>query len=318
MNCKSLPVFVMLLLIITNAFSQKNKPLLVASPDGKVKVTVEAAQRITWSVKHESTVVIAPSAVFLTLGTGEVLGENPKIISSKIESGNTIFNTTVYKKSKVSDNYNQLTIKCKGDYGVVIRAYNDGAAYRFFTAKKQKLIIRSEGAEFNFDKDHTAFIPYTSDLRGGERYTCSFEEFYTAAPISKFNKDTLGYLPLLVQLDDNKKAVLLEADVQDYPGMFVQLNQQLQYGIKATFAPYPLEETLGGYNRINYMVTKRADYIAKVSGTRNFPWRVIVVSEQDKELLNNDMVQKLSEPNKIENTSWIKPCLLYTSPSPRD
>ena len=45
----------------------------------------------------------------------------------------------------------------------------------------------------------------------------------------------------------NKKAVILEADVQDYPAMFMQLNQQASYGVKATFAPYPLEEALGGY-----------------------------------------------------------------------
>lgn len=307
MNYKSFRILLPLLLIVISTFSQKSKPLRIASPDGKVNVMVETGPAITWSVKHAGTVIIMPSVVSLTLATGEVLGQNPKIISSKVQSANTTFTTPLYKKSSVDDNYNQLTIKCKGDYGVIVRAYNDGAAYRFFTTRKGELIIQSERAEFNFDKDHTAYIPYTSDLRGGERYTCSFEEFYAATPVSKFNKDTLGYLPLLMTLPDNKKAVLLEADAQDYPGMFVQSNQQVPYGIEATFAPYPLEEALGGYNKINYMVTKRADYIAKVSGTRNFPWRVIVVSEQDKELLNNDMVQKLSEPGKIENTSWIKP-----------
>ncbi|MGB3006564.1 MAG: glycoside hydrolase family 97 catalytic domain-containing protein, partial [Chitinophagaceae bacterium] len=95
--------------------------------------------------------------------------------------------------------------------------------------------------------------------------------------------------------------------VQDYPAMFVQQNNSTSLGIKATFAPFPLEEALGGYNKINYMVTKRADYIAKTNGTRNFPWRVLVISDEDKQLLNNDMVQRLSGPNKIENSSWIKP-----------
>ena len=55
------------------------------------------------------------------------------------------------------------------------------------------------------------------------------------------------------------------------------------------------------------MVTKRAPYIAKANGTRNFPWRVVVISTSDKDLLNNDMVQRLSEPGKISNTSWIQP-----------
>ena len=149
-------------------------------------------------------------------------------------------------------------------------------------------------------------IPFTSDLRDRERYSCSFEEFYADMPISKIDPDTLGYLPMMVKLDNNKKAVLLEADVQDYPCQFVQLHKDNAKGLKSTFAPYALEEALGRRSRINYLATKRADYIAKVKGTRSFPWRVIVISEQDKDLLNNDIVQKLSHPPTIE-TSWLKP-----------
>jgi alpha-glucosidase len=94
---------------------------------------------------------------------------------------------------------------------------------------------------------------------------------------------------------------------KDYPGMFIQLNQQASYGIKATFAPYPLEEALGGYNRINYMVTKRATYISQSKRHKEFSLRVVVISTSDKDLLNNDVVQRLSEPGKISNTSWIQP-----------
>jgi alpha-glucosidase len=304
---KKLILFIVLAQSLNLVQAQKNKSFQLSSPDNKFLITINAGEKITWAVTHGQQPVIIPSTISIQLSTGEVLGKNVQIASSKPEAINETFNAVNYKKDKVENKYNQLTLVCKGDYGIVFRAYNDGVAYRFFSKKKGEIIIQSEQSEFNFDKDYKAFIPHVSDLRAGERYTCSFEEFYTETPVSKFNKDTLGYLPLLIELDNNKKAVLLEADVQDYPGMFVQLNQQTQYGIKATFAPYALEEALGGYNKINYMATKRADYIAKVNGTRNFPWRIIVVSEQDKDLLNNDMVQRLSEPNKIANTSWIKP-----------
>jgi alpha-glucosidase len=73
------------------------------------------------------------------------------------------------------------------------------------------------------------------------------------------------------------------------------------------YAPYPLEAELGGFGGINYIPTKRADYIAKTSGTRNFPWRAIAISQSDKELLNNDIVQKLASPPRIEDVSWIEP-----------
>jgi alpha-glucosidase len=287
--------------------AQKNKSFTLSSPGNKFSITINTGEQLTWSVTYAQQAIIIPSAISIQLSNAEVLGKNVQIISAKQESIHETFNAVNYKKDKVENYCNQLTITCRGDYGIIFRAYNDGVAYRFFTKKKEELVIQSEQAEFNLDKDYTAYIPHTSDLRDGERYSCSFEEFYTETAVSKFNKDTLGYLPLLIQLDNNKKAVLLEADLQDYPGMFVQLNQGTKYGIKGTFAPYPLEESLGIHSKLNYMVKKRADYIAKVKGTGNFPWRIIVVSEQDKDLLNNDMVQRLSEPGKIANTSWIKP-----------
>lgn len=301
-------LFVLPVTLIVNA----QKDFTVSSPDGNIQLRVHTGANIEWSMTHQSQVIIAPSTISLTLHTGEVLGANPKIrtpmtVGAKFEKIDNEITAINYKKETVDNKYNQLTLSCKGDYGVIFRLYNDGVAYRFFTKKKGELVIRSEQAEFNFDKDYMAFIPHTSDLRGGDRYSCSFEEFYANIPLAKFNADTLAYLPLLVELDNNKKAVIFEADVQDYPGMFVQKNQRATHGIRATFAHYPLEEALGGFNRINYMVTKRADYIAKVAGTRNFPWRVVVISKSDKDLLNNDMVQRLSEPNKISNTSWIKP-----------
>ena len=297
-------------ILLSHAFAlkaQKTKTYSLASPNDKLQITITSGMQLQWQVKQGGDNVIMPSFISMQLQNGAVLGQKVNVVSSKMQTVNQTINAIAYKKKTIADNYNELTLNLKGDYGVVFRAYNEGAAYRFFTKRKGEMVIQSEQSEFNFDKDDTAFIPYTSDLREGERYSCSFEEFYTQIPISKFNKDTLGYLPLLVKLAGNKKAVLLEADVQDYPEMFVQLNQQTPNGLKGTFAPYPLEEALGAHNKINYIVTKRADYIAKTNGTRNFPWRVMVVSEQDKDLLNNDIVQKLSEPCKIENTSWIKP-----------
>ena len=55
------------------------------------------------------------------------------------------------------------------------------------------------------------------------------------------------------------------------------------------------------------MVAKRAPYIAKVNGNRDFPWRVAIVSEKDADLLNNDMIQKLASPSRLNDISWIKP-----------
>jgi alpha-glucosidase len=287
--------------------AQKTKSYQLLSPDKKLQLTIEAGEKITWSVTHDGQMILLPSAISMTLEGGEVLGNKVQVSTARQQTEKKSFKAIAYKKDYVVDHYNQLVLACRGDYGLIFRAYDDGVAYRFYTNRKEGFTVVSEKSEFNFDKDYEAYIPHTSDLRGGERYSCSFEEFYTKAPISGMDKDTLGYLPLLISFDKNKKAVVLEADVQDYPGMFVQKNAQAEFGIQAHFAPYPLEEALGGHNRLNLMVTKRANFIAKVKGKKNFPWRAIVVSTEDRQLLNNDLVQKLSEPSRIQDPSWIKP-----------
>ena len=51
----------------------------------------------------------------------------------------------------------------------------------------------------------------------------------------------------------------------------------------------------------------RKPYIAAINGARTFPWRICNIARNDAELLNNDMVFRLSHENVIGDTSWIKP-----------
>ena len=175
----------------------------------------------------------------------------------------------------------------------------------FFTRRKGNLIVKSEEANVNFTDDHNAFIPIQWDYRGGQNFNSSFEALYHEIKLSQFPKDSLAFLPLLVDVGQNKKVVLLEADLDDYPGMYVDLNQSGK-GVKGVYAPYPLEAQLGGSGSMNFIPTKRADYIARTTGTRSFPWRALAISEQDKDLLNNDIVQKLASPSRIADASWIE------------
>jgi alpha-glucosidase len=295
------------LILALCCIAQKNKGYELKSPDGNIMLAIGAGEKLEWSVSSKSIPVISPSAISLQLGTGDDLGKNVKIISSKNEKVNTIIKAINYKKNIINDVYNQLTLNFKGSYGVVFRAYNDGIAYRFFIKKHGELTIVNEQADFNFDKDYKCYIPFVRDFRGDEQYIQSFEALYTEKNISQFSKDTFGFLPILIDLGNQKKAVITEADLEDYPGMFLKVNGAKENSLLGVYAPYPLEEKQGGYKMLNRMISKRADYIAKVNGTRNFPWRVVIISDNDTSLLNNDMVQKLASPPRINDVSWIKP-----------
>ena len=286
--------------------AQEKNGFKIQSPDGAVIAHVTAGAKLVWSVQHRGEQIIAPSAISLQFEGGDVLGDNAKITSSNAEKVNTAIRAINYIKASIPDNYNQLTINCKNGYGVIFRVYNDAVAYRFFTKKKGEIILKHEEANFNFTDDHKAFLPYMWDYRGGKIFNSSFEALYREIAISHFSSDSLAFLPVLVDVGSNTKVVILEADLEDYPGMYLDVNQTRK-GFMGVYAPYPLAAELGGYGGINDIPTKRADYIAKTNGPRNFPWRAIAISQSDKELLNNDIVQKLAAPPRIADLSWIKP-----------
>ena len=299
--------FILTLLFFNATFSQEAQDFVITSPNGKIKVSILVGEKITWSVLHEKNQILAPSAISMTLDQNEVLGKNALVLNSKREKVNTTFESPFYKKSTIKNQYNLLLLNFKNGFSIEYRVFDDGAAYRFITQKKKDITVKSEEVSLNFDQDYGTLMPYVRDLRNPkDPHIFAFEAHYENKKMSEFAKDTLAFLPFLIDYKNNKKAVFLEANLEDYPGLFVT-NNSSKSGFESRFSKYPLQEKNGGFNNINLLITERADYLVKTKGTRNFPWRIIVISENDKDLANNDMVQKLSEPTKIKDISWIKP-----------
>ena len=293
-----------LLLFLTALFNiliVNAKDWVLHSPDGALTVHITVDEHTRWSAEMDGQPVIIPSAISLRLADGVILGDNMKVMSAPTQNADVTFDPVNYQKAHIRDHYNQLTLNVKGDYSLVFRVYDDAFAYRFVTRKHGEVIVENEGAEFNFAADDRAFIPIQWDYRAGKNFNSSFEALYHEINLSQMPKDSLAFLPMLVDLGQNRKAVILEADLQDYPGMYLGANGN---GLKGVYAPYPLDAAL---HSINYIPGTRADYIAKTTGPRNFPWRVVVVSRRDKDLLDQDIVQKLAEPSTLTDFGWVKP-----------
>ncbi len=277
------------------------KGYLVQSPNGKLKITVDAGNTLTWQIQYQGKAVLQPSAMSVDIGS-DVLGKNVKVKRAMVKRIRESFSTPVYKKATVTDQYTLLVLSCKDGYDVEFRAYDDGAAYRFVINRYVDKVC-SEQVELCFSDDHHAFIPYVNS-RKEDRYGTSFESFYDEQRLSEMYPDSLVLLPMAVCLPDGMKAVLMEAGVRDYPGLFVKKGGK--NSLIGEHAPYVLEDH--PVNR-NLVPIKRASYIANgCSGS--LPWRVVLVTERDAQLLDNDMAQRLSEPCKIEDVSWIKPGLV--------
>lgn len=283
----------------------------ITSPDGTLKVTVTVADDIRWSVEDDGKRIIAPSQIAMQIGQSEVWGVKPSLRKATVGKIDEVIPSPLYKKSEVDNRCTTLTLTFKGDYAIELRAYDNAAAYRFVSTRKGDYTVKNEVSEWDFAEDNTVYGSYVKFNRKGtgnaieKQYYNSFENAYFVEPLKKMNPERLMFLPLLVEVDD-KKVCITESDLMSYPGMYLY-NSNGDTTLEGNFAPYPDKVTQGGHNMLQGEVQTRKPYIAEVSGPRSFPWRICIVADNDAELLDDDMVFRLSQPNAIGDTSWIKP-----------
>ncbi len=299
-------IALMAMLVMTWVAQAADYELL--SPNGKIKISINSENCLRWAVSHGDTDVLLPSEIGISGLSGKkrfAFGDDVKVKKAVRQTINQQFSTPFYRKAQVKDHCNQLTLTTNGGFDLVVRAYDDAAAYRLVSTQGKPLTINSETAQFRFAADGDAWIPYINDNRGGERYTFSFESYYDEVPLSQMHRDSLAITPLAMELPGGKKAVVLDAGVENYPQMFLLKGEGNT--LEATFAPYPTAWQIGGHQRLNLVPTERAQYIAKIAPRQALPWRVVAVSQKDGDLMNNDIAQLLAPPCRLKDTSWIKP-----------
>ena len=279
------------------------KVYTVSSPDKNLVINVDVDNSIKWDIKKGNTVVLHPSAIALQTDR-QTLGLKTKVNKAYV---------TNWKND--GKDYHKLLLACNG-YDIELRVFNDAAAYRFIPKKMINKVI-NETSEYRFAGDYQTFVPYVNDNRGGERWCYSFESYYDEAPISKMYKDSLAITPVAVCLPEGKKAVVMEADVENYPGMYLLKGTASAAGdasandassahsMHAAFPPYPVKEIVGGFNRLNLVPTERANYIAEK--VTKLPWRIVLVTDEDKQLVGNSIAKILGPTCRLKDTSWIKP-----------
>ena len=284
------------------------KTWTLASPDGRVKAEINASGKVTYSVTFDGKTVLAPSEIAMKLDNGLVYGEG-KVKGVKTGKVSEKIPAVAYKKAVVDNVYNWLTLAFK-DYSIEFRAFDNAVAYRFVsTAKKGDFTVKNETVEFNFPEDWMSWVPYvnTSKIESFDtQYGNSFENYYQHVNLSGWEPKRLAFLPVVVDAPDGVKVLITESDLRDYPGLF--LNGKGGKTIKGVNAPYPKDIELGGHNMLQGVVKSRENFIAKAAAGKTFPWRIVGVFEEEKDLVNSDLTWLLGEPaDKGADWGWIKP-----------
>ena len=290
------------LLVLALALQAGVKMYTLKSPDGKVKLEVTAGQGIAYSLFYDGRLLLKPSRIALHTDLPEAdHWENIRITGTKQRHVSETVQAPFYRVKEFGIDCKELELRLNNGFSLLMRAYNDGMAYRFVAGRKGEMTVVEERAEFNFADDFEAYIPYSTNPK--DPWNMAFQNFYTKAPLTQYNTELPAFLPLTVDAGA-VKLTLLESDLEAYPGMFVQ-SQQGKYGLKGVFAPYPAKTDFYPWRKQEY-VTETTDFISRSRGSRSYPWRVLAITEKDTDMPVNNLVYALASPNRIGDTSWIK------------
>jgi alpha-glucosidase len=282
-----------------NPLAAADRTYTLTSPDGRLKVEVVTAPALAYRLLADGDTLLTDSRIGLTLADGTQIGGTNAVTAARTTRHHEDITATLYRQSAFSVDYNQLDLTLRNGFGVTFRAYPDGVAYRFTTSRKRETTVRTEQAEFNFPADYTVTMAHTTNAE--KPFAMAYQNTYSETPLSAA-RTLPAFLPASVDCG-RQRVTLMEADLESYPGMFVA-SDTLSHSLHGVFAPYPAQTDYYPWRRQQY-VTQGADYIARTTGARTYPWRVMAVTTDDAQLPVNNLVYALASPNRIGDTSWI-------------
>lgn len=273
----------------------------VASPDGRIAVTVTDQGGLRYAVSVEGQPVVSPSVLGLRFNGGAVLGPGAKIDGSKETRIDRTWENRFGTQRTVRDRCNETYITIKEGqrtFGLVVRVYDDGVAFRYHIPEASGLgsfVLAEELTEFEFAEDARCWA--------GEPSVCAENQYrehrLSTIPVTAGRRQGggvggggggppyLSVVPLLVETSRGFVSVA-ESDVRDWPAMFLQPT---------------------GTTRVKVNLPRRADGNGLVASNapRFSPWRSMMITRDAAGLMTSELIANLATPSVLADTSWVEP-----------
>ncbi len=285
---------------IADLGSSSASPVVVTSPDSRIRAEVflETSGDRTfiphYRVSFRGRPVVLTSRLGIDLADGSSLGADSTIESASTRSFHETYSQFPGKRGKVDDHGGEAVITLreraepKRRWEVVVRAYDDGVAFRYrFPAQEgwSRLEITGERTSFRLPQDAVAYsLPLDS-------FTTSHEARYRKESVAKIPKEGLLGLPLLVELPKTGWVAIAEANLTDYAGMYLAREPGEGTALVSRLSPLPKEPRVA----------------VRATLPHESPWRMLMIADTPERLVESDLVLNLNAPLAIGDTSWIKP-----------
>jgi len=299
---KFLIVISVLLIFSSEVLSQE-----LRSPNGKLVMAfaLKTDGTPTYALTFNGKAVIKTSTLGLEFKNDEKsLLNDFTIAKAETATHDSNWEPVWGEVKSIRNHYNELavTLLQKGtDRTLIIRfrMFDEGLGLRYEFPSQKNLIyfvIKEERTQFAMAGDHTAFwlagdydsqeYDYTTSRLSEIRNLMqgSITDNASQTPFSPTGVQTA----LMMKTEDGLYINIHEAALINYSCMHLNLDDT-----NMVFQSWLTPDAEGDKG---YM---------QAPGTS--PWRTVMVSDDAREILANKMTYNLNEPNKIEDTSWIKP-----------
>jgi alpha-glucosidase len=288
---KSITIFAIFLGVIVNA-----QTVTIKSPDNKIEITISNNDKLIYSVSYNGRAIMNPSQLGFEFKDELPMTGNFTIADQSVKNFSETWIPVVKSKhSEIVNDYNEMQITLKEKSGpmrqmeLFIRAYNDGAAFRYKLLRSARVgdrQITKELTTFNIPGDPIAWIVEY----GG--YSTSNEAEFFEHPLSYLNEKSVAGMPMLMEYGNNCWVAITEAKIENYAAFYIGTNGTSNQ-LTTKLVPVPGEPETG-------VKVRFADEVYT-------PWRVIMIGETPGTLIESEIIQNLNDPCVIKDPSWIKP-----------
>jgi hypothetical protein len=289
------------------AFFSPAQSQQLKSPNGKfvMEFTLQNDGTPSYQLNYKNKAVIKTSKLGLELKNDKKsLLNDFTVVDQKTSTVNENWQPVWGEVATITNNYNELAVtleqkETERKMIIRFRLFNDGLGFRYEFPSQKNLtyfVIKEERSQFAMTGDHTAFwIPGDYDTQEYDYTTSRLSEIRgltekaTTANVSQKSFSNTGVqTSLMLKTADGLYINLHEAALINYSCMHLNLDDK-----NMVFESWLTPDAKGdkGY----------------MQAPQHSPWRTIIVSDDAREILASKMTLNLNEPNKIEDTSWIKP-----------
>jgi alpha-glucosidase len=281
MNLNKIISFISMTLLFTatSCTKEQKNEIKIESPNGKYTIVYSNENKtksMTYSVLYNKEEIIKSSKLGFLLENSKELSSNYKVANVENNTVNQSWTPPYGERNEYPENYNESIITLEAletgtkDLQIQFRAYNEGIAFRYNYLGEESMVIEEELTEFTVNPNDVAWASLQSQT--------------TISKVLVSELEDPNERPLLIQKSESLYLAIGEAAQIDYARM--KLISKDESGTIAVSLGSKVVE----------------------SGAFSTPWRFVMAGKDAGDILeNNYLILNLNEPNKITDTSWLKP-----------